>query len=189
MNVDQKLDLFLKSAMDDAVAHKEQVLADLDAHYRKACDDYRREAETNAKKRLKDEYFKALRVIKNKEIIQAATESKKSLIDLRNQFYEDIFKNVEAKLLDFTQSAEYAEYLVNGIGKAAEGLPDAEAYLLPDHLKLVAGKKALARVALKNAEEDFWGGFRIKSGGLVIDNTFKTRFAEERRSVSMFKIV
>ncbi|KAI4453197.1 v-type proton atpase catalytic subunit a [Holotrichia oblita] len=136
MNVDEKLEGFMRIALDEAMERKRQVLADMEEQYTKTCDEYRFNAEEAAKKKLKDAFFNAQR-IKNKKAIQATADCRKAVLDLRNKLLDKVFDNVEERLRNYTETPEYTAALIEDLKNAVMNVESAEIYLMPNDFEHV----------------------------------------------------
>lgn len=188
MNVEKKLDGFMKIALDEAVEHKRQVEEDLERQFTTACDEYRKSVGDAAKKKLRQEYVNA-QSLKNKEVIQATTESKKAVIDLRNQLLEKIFENITAKLREYVKAPEYGINLLEEIKSAVLNVETAVIYLTPEDMKHVRGKINIGGVSYIETYEDFIGGYKMKfNDNALIDNTYRNKLNEAKRNTNIFRI-
>lgn len=188
MNVEKKLDGFMKIALDEAIESRKLVLADLEEQYNKACEEYRKSAEKAAKKRIREKQESAQRM-KSKEIILATAESKKSVIELRNQLLDSIFENVTAKLRDYVEMPEYGVNLLEDVKNACMDVESAIIYLMPSDMKYVRGKITIGGISYRESEEDFIGGYKLKfNENAMLDNTYKTRLMDARRNANIFRI-
>ncbi|MDR2904330.1 MAG: hypothetical protein LBU77_07480, partial [Clostridiales bacterium] len=82
MNVKDKLEGFSKIAIREAEAKRVEILNEMNHEFKKACVETTIRAQKKSDSILNEEKFKAEQQ-KNKEILEATIEAKRSLIDLR----------------------------------------------------------------------------------------------------------
>ena len=183
MEVEKKLDGFMQIAIDEAMEQKKQVMANIEEQYKNACKKYRKKAEDAAKKKLREDYVDSQRE-KNKGVIAAASEGKRAFMVMRAKMLDDIFEAVMQRLKDYIETPEYKKRLLEDIKEYGRGV----VYLMPDDMRYISGKVS-ADITLEASTEDFIGGFKMRyNNNMVMDNTFKTRFNDEKRNVNILKI-
>lgn len=189
MNVKEKLTYFSKIAMREAVEKKNDITKDISREFDLAIDEVRKRAERMSEERIRNEKYK-IEQMKNKEVMQAATEAKIMLINLRNRLTDQIFAAVEEKVKQFMLTEEYEHYLVTEIGKQSAGQKDIIVKLMPQDMRFAEKITRQYGIPVEETREDCIGGFMLyipKKNGMI-DYSFKTRLKEERDSFNIFKI-
>jgi vacuolar-type H+-ATPase subunit E/Vma4 len=188
MKVNEKLAFFSKMAAQEAQAQRQEILTNIEERTNAAIDEITAEAEKQARKRLLSEKGK-IEQQKNKEVISAITEAKKSAIDLRNSLVEELFESVAKKLREYTATDAYKAKLVSDVIAYAEKYKLVRVYVMERDLSLFdLNDNAIELIGLK---EDFIGGFRIllPEKNAVLDLTYLTRLKEERDDFNELKII
>ncbi|MDR3239656.1 MAG: V-type ATP synthase subunit E [Clostridiales bacterium] len=199
MQVDEKLIYFSKIARQEAEQQRAEILADMEDELSKAMEEFTREVEKQARQRLRNEQNKIERT-KNKEIIQAAAEAKKSLIALRSRYIDQIFENAVQSTREFTQTEQYKEKLLNEITALAGRYSHIKIYLMERDLSPLTRAALVAPAALLapaapgteyiGVQEDFIGGFKlfIPEKNAVEDHTYAARLKNARAEFNQLKM-
>lgn len=110
------------------------------------------------------------------EISESHSERTKKLIEKRDEYVSNVFAQAKDKLVEFTKSADYSDFLIEKVKKAAAyGLENSVMYVREEDLalkdKLVAayGKE----ITVEKSEDITIGGFIIenKADKLVINES------------------
>ncbi|MDR1689864.1 MAG: V-type proton ATPase subunit E [Clostridiales bacterium] len=188
MNVEKKLDNFMRIAMDEATYQQNKVNADLKAEFETVCGDYKLKAEAAAKDKLIDVYFEAKKQTSREEI-RAATQAKRDVIELRGKLQDEIFKNVEQKLREYVKTSQYKVNLLEELKSVCLDVWSAQIILMEDDLKHIKGKIPVGEITFAEADEDFIGGYKLKyNNNAFMDNTYKLKLRDSKRDTNIFKV-
>lgn len=131
-----------------------------------------------------------VQIIKSKyrqSITKFELESKRNLFVYRNQLTEQVFEQVQKRLLDFTKTADYQDFLLKQIQAAMKEFPCQTGVILlaKEDMSLANQiKTAISNVTTVEADsKNHLGGFTIvnREQGLVADKTFQTALEEEKQ--------
>ena len=207
MNVSHKLEFFSKAAIQEALNQKDEITAEMDAEMERTLEEIRQDTEKQMAARIQSESYK-IDQVKNREIIQASTEAKKSLIELRGQLMDDLFGNVANRIDAFVTGPGYLDYLTKAIEKAirrhqgqgqrqredqSSDQSKCQVLLTPRdmvHAPELARLLSLSLNSFQEAREDFVGGFKLylAEKNAMEDHSFRSRLTEERSNFVLFKI-
>ncbi|MBQ5994714.1 MAG: hypothetical protein IJL63_02515 [Clostridia bacterium] len=117
---------------------------------------------------------------KNKKLSLEAEKSKKELAELRSELCEKVLCRAGEEIKNFTESAQYADFLINSANEAISALGEESAvlYARPEDIDLLSGKgfKAVADSTIK------LGGVKAveEKSGCLADNTLDLKLASQR---------
>ena len=188
MKVKEKLDEFTAIAMRAAHEKNAAEQAQIDAAYKNARDEARREA-----KRLSDERLAEVRQAaerhSNKVISDAATSARKALIAQRRMLTAKLFADVERRLLSYIATETYRDWLAAAINALAEQHPEGLCVMLRGADMGIAPRLDGA-VTLAADDSNTCGGFLAQANGRSVryDYTFARKLEEASASFNGFKI-
>ena len=187
MNVSDKLRAFSVTAVQEAEDKKKELIDRIEAEYADACAAYAAEARGRFELAFQDERRKAGRE-KNREILAAKSEARRSLYELKAQLAEGVFARVRARIAAYTETRDYSRALWAGIKELAAKHPgEIEVSLrsadiggageLPPNLRLVP-------------DDSLAGGFRarIPEKNIIIDHSYKERLEKAREEFNFFRL-
>ena len=188
MKTEEKLKEFEKLLEIEAERIRKSNLREINAKVKEESGKEIREAELKSKEKI-NEAFNKLNQERNKKILETKNSYKKELIDLRQEYKNNIFENVEKKLWEFTKTEEYKLYLVEGIKQISND--DIEIYLSKQDMLHADFIKKETHTDVLSSNEDLIGGFKaiIRNKNMMIDNSFRSKLLEEREKFNAFKIV
>lgn len=190
MNIDEKLKMLYKISVKEAEEKKESTLNEINKEFETQCSNYKKRAEEKSEKKLKNEKFNIEQEV-NKKITEVSIDTKKRLIELRKELTKNIFENVLNKLNDYTNTEEYKEYLVNTIENAVNEFgSEIDVYVVENDKKYIDYIFDKTKIKPKISEEDFIGGTKIsiKNKNIIVNNTLKLKFDDEKNSFNELKI-
>lgn len=191
MNVQHKLEGFMDIVLKEATEKREQILRKIEDEFESSCNEIRKNAEKEANERYINECYIAEQK-KNKVIMQAAIDSKKAVVELRNRYWDEMFDRVRCRIKEFVQSDEYEGFLLTKIKDACSQNADSTVYLSPEDMIYADKIKDMTGCSVFEYEngEDLIGGFKLKinSKNAIIDSSFKAGLEEVRQDYSAFKI-
>lgn len=185
MNLDVKLDHFYQSVIDEATHESESILVDYQASLKKIYDEKKAELEAKAVARIKVESDNIYRE-KNKQLSNEAVEIRKTLSLKTQELKDHLFRDIQAKVMEYMKTPEYDELLKAQITSAhnfAKG-EDIIVYINASDASKVNSLQEATGVELTISNIDFIGGIRavIQSKHILIDNSFATKLAEEKNN-------
>jgi len=185
MKVEKKLALFTQITMQEVEEKRLQLKKEIDEAFTGAVEEAVRTAEKQARERVRMEEYKIDRAT-NKEIIEAITAAKRSLVEKREMLMDALFQDVTDDLRAFIQKPEYQDWLVREIQAAQEKSQGVFAYvqvMARDACVLHEGSDGISSLTAEYTDEDFLGGFRLFSANrnIIDDQTLLYRLNEARR--------
>ncbi len=188
MNVKEKIQIFNKIVMNEAEEKRKQIMIEVSKKLSDACKEAEEKAQSEADEIIKSEIQKA-ELTKNKDFVDASTEAKKSLIELRNNLTLDLQQLIRQRLTDFMKTEQYKKYIIDNISKYAKKYDEIEVTVMP--CDIILSEKILninKNISIKQSERDFIGGFIAisKSKHIILDETFETKLEEQINSFNIF---
>lgn len=186
MPINDKTSNFLKAI--DKYAKEQQKEIKLKANEFKIKELQKAEAEV-----LRDSYHLIQREMANMrkkidgQVSKAEIENKRKLLEKRREITENVFKEAEEKLKEFTETEGYLNFLLRcskNISKVLDDAPDIKLYVKQSDLKF---SEELKKAFGKNCE--ILDSKKIKIGGIVgkilsiginIDETLDSKLENER---------
>lgn len=159
--------LYMKEEIEHLAALEEEKLLEEAANLEEqVCNQIREEA----KKEVESQLEKELAEITSNESITKSSkhaQRKKELVNRRDQYVDQIFHAAKEKLLVFTDTKEYKEYVINHAKNIGEtyAMDNVVAYVKEDDMKY---KKYIIRAYGKDIE--VIASDRILIGGFIIEN-------------------
>lgn len=181
---DEKMKKFESAVMKQADDEVKRILADLDEQKKKALSDTMDAELARHFEHMQNE----LAQIKQSCIKRVSLETQKANRELllkRGEICEKVFENVKNRLVDFTGTPEYADYLEAALKKA-------EKYDAGDLTVCLNGRDMKFKdtvfkgMALERDEKIKIGGFILKSRekGFALDETLDARLLAQREYFS-----
>ena len=182
-NINEKLNAFEKTIMEDAKKEADEILAEFEAKKNKIAQELTRAAKKDADETLRAEKEKLERK-ENEQLSEANATGKRELLNVRREITEKVFSEVERKIGDFRKTEKYYEYLKNTVKSGIESIGEGEKIIYIDKNDS-AYKEALEKefgITVKTENEEFLGGARVcnTEKNIVCDNTVADRLLEER---------
>ena len=178
-----RLDIFLKNITDNADKKCSNLDSQSDARFEKSVSDYRKQATRQYWKRTNAEKNRiASRV--NNQITSYEAEKQTSVLKIKNDYVDDIFSELGEKILAFTKTSAYYDFLEkSALGLKAVVGEKAEYYLRPEDMHYAQDlKKAIGEASFSEDSNIKLGGLAATdSKGLIrADDTLDCRIREER---------
>ena len=183
MNLEEKLENFYNTSMEDARQESAKELKGYRKALKKIFTEHQEEAVRKQKLTLQAETTENQQ-ISNMEIAREQMAMKRRISQKEDELTEQLFAEIKELLTDYKKKPEYRDLLKRQVAYACEfsqGEPFV-IYIDPTDEKCLP---ELRKAATENAEilvskEDFGGGTRavLHSMNILIDNSFKKRFAE-----------
>lgn len=202
MEINEKLDIFYRAAIDAANEQSESMLGSYKTVYEEALAEYRsqKEAAWKTRERIAQE---RVRKEVNRSISEELLQVKREYHDKQEVHKEELFARVVEKLAEYRNSKEYADLISRKV-KEAQEFAGNEAFTVYLDPKDVALKAMLeAQVNAENAAEQgadagkegcqievsdtsFGGGIRVVIPGkhVLMDESFDRKLMEEKEKFS-----
>lgn len=181
MTLDEKLDNFYKSAINDATNKSEQIIDEYKESLNKIFEEHKSDAVRKANLDLqieKDNYIRE----RNKNLSIESIKIKRNISEKNNQLVEILFEDVSKKLEAFMKTPEYTSLLIKQIKEAKQFARGEEItiYINPSDESKKAELEAATDAALTISSYSFMGGTRavIPSKNILIDNSFQNKMDE-----------
>lgn len=188
MTVSEKLDNFYTSVIDSATAKSISMIDE----YKKSLKEIYDEREQAAISKAQNTYRAETDFIfrdKNRKLSHKAHEHRLKVLDRSIELTNQVFNEVEQKLVAFMKTAEYVDYLKRKIIdiKNFAGSDDYSIYINPSDQGLISSLEEELKVNLTLSNRDFFGGIRavIPSRTILIDHSFLTKLKEAKNKFNM----
>lgn len=151
-------------------------------------ENYRRDEYEEAKKRIKrdSEQEKQYEITKiktqtNREISKLVNEAKRQVVSRREKITAQVFNDALKKLSDFTESENYADFLVASALKIAEALGEENLTVFMREKDMAFSEKIAEKVKCSFEIDNTikTGGLKGKSGNTLADDTLDERLQEQ----------
>lgn len=187
MDVQQKLSGFYKIVTSEAQKKREEI-------FNQVKNDIKNNFEYNLQKSLKRAIEKVntkkfeSEQLKNKEIVEAISLSRKNILLLRAKLKNELFDEVEKKVIEFAKSHAYFEHIESELKKINYENPLIE--LSSEDKDLLAYLQKKFTFEFFISKENFLGGYRIylQNSKIVIDKSFLQRLEKSKESFNEFKL-
>lgn len=182
MKVQDKLELFSKTAVSEAEKKSLDVYNKLEAEYKLACQKAEKAANLDGEQKVRHEEQKA-RLAYNRAVLAARTNAKRSLSAYKNELIEQLFIEVRERLEEYVvNDSGYIKDLRGGIAEVAAryGAAEITVYLTRRDMARVT---VPAGVTVLEASDAVIGGFKaqIAGMGVMIDGFYSSLLEKEKR--------
>lgn len=177
----KKTDIFLESINKDAEALCDKIRRDADTFVVNELEKARVRAHEDVKAFKKSEIDR-LNEENNAGFSELEMQETKIVLDRRTQITNDIFSRAETKLIEFTKSGKYLDFLKASIAAIETAIGDDSVILLkPDDKKFEAELKGLCKEIKYDATIKI-GGCKAENidNRLIADDTLDTRLEGEK---------
>ncbi len=188
MTLNEKLDNFYTSVIDSATAQSVEIIEE----YSNALQKIREERQQAAMNRVRNTYRIEIDHIvreKNRKLSKETLDIKRKVLERTAEITEEIFKDVEHKLVQFMKTDSYQEYLLRKIKEAMDFARGDELiiYINPTDEGLIPSLEERSGIKLTLSNRDFFGGIRavIPSRTILIDHSFLTKLAETKNTFKL----
>lgn len=185
MTIDEKLDTFYASAIDDATAQSSDIISEYEKSLKSIYDAHKEEVSKKAKSSLQAETEALIRE-KNRTLANINLDIKRRISEKNEELISRLFQDVLAKLNNYMKTEDYVELLKKQI-EAAKAFAKGESmtvYLNPSDSHLKTRLEEQTKTTLTISDRDFTGGIRavVHSKNVLIDSSFSSRLLEEKES-------
>lgn len=182
MDYEQKFQDFSSLVLREASDQKMKIFKDVKEKITQAQDKTKNEFIKSAEQELKIETEKTVRQ-KNEELSKTAMESRKVIIQKREELIGKMYVSVLKRVQEFTKSNEYIDLLFSKIKNAKDEIKDENVVVyLGDHDKELLDKIAsTAKVKVEIDETITIGGCKVVSieKKMFVDSTLQKKLEEE----------
>ena len=194
MTTEEKLQHFYDLSIEAAVTDANNLISDHKAALDKLFADHKAVKLQQAETELQAESDKIKREF-NKEISTKQIQIKRNLSARGDEFREQLFAEVEEKLLAFKQTPDYLSMLCRQIREALDFAGDDEMTIYIDSSDRALADEIVRNIHIDNfaptiSEESFIGGMRavIRSKNILIDNSFLTLMKDEKDRFALSEV-
>lgn len=183
INNANKTERFKNAINSDAEARCDKIKKDVDEYIENELKKTRRLARLNVRP-VRSSEFDRLNEEINAELSETETKQTEKLVARRNEITEKVFADAEKKIVEFTASDKYHDFIMTSVKNIKSAIGDASViYLRPADKRFEAEIKALGN------EVEYDG--LIKLGGckgmnsqtaMAADDTLDSRLEEEKQS-------
>jgi vacuolar-type H+-ATPase subunit E/Vma4 len=183
MEINEKLEIFYKAAIDAATVQSEGILEEQKEAYQTELSAYeeKKKESWQARQRVLEE---KVRKEVNREVSEQLIATKRQYHDAQEEKKEMLFRRVEEKLADYRTREEYHQCLCGLIRKAQEIAGDEKlsVYIGQEDAKWKQTLEEESGCSLTMADEAFLGGIKavIPAKNILLDETFATRLSMEK---------
>lgn len=184
---DEKIKLFLNAINDELEIRREKITAEIDSVRNAELDKAGKEAEERSKEYIKTESDKIYAQI-NRNSTAIATELRNELTAKRSSITDSVFQAVTDRLVSFTKTAEYTDFMVRSVQRIASYFSNGELTIairpadlpLKDKIILEAGSGC----TVITDDSIVLGGCKAscKNTSVSLDDTLDSRLSEQRQS-------
>lgn len=183
---------------DKLKAFENAILDETDKKISQIEDEIKEYEEAEMKKAKDDDYNRMfsymqeqVQEIKNKyrkDITKYELQTKRSIFLYRNSLADKVFDEVCEKLVEFSNSDKYLDFMILKINEALKVFPCNEGKILVSEKDLALSDKIMKEIpAIKDIacdKKNTFGGFILmnEEAGLLIDQTFKTLIEDEKQN-------
>ena len=188
MTLEDKLELFYESAVEDARTQSEALISEYEASLEKDFSARRADVKRQMNNTYRVEKEELLRD-KNKKLSQAAKDVKRQVLEEEKSYIEILFSLAEKRIREYMSTSGYEDKLAEQILQAKEVADGTElvVYINASDEGKKESLESKTGVELSISAIDFIGGMRavIRSNNILIDNSFLTKLAEEKEAYKM----
>jgi V/A-type H+/Na+-transporting ATPase subunit E len=188
MTLDEKLDNFYNSAIEDATAQSVKILESYELTLKEMAEEKKKSLKKQAEQRIHTESDNLQRE-KNKKLSNESMDIKRAISEKTREKVDILFADVEKRLSSYMKTPEYQDFLIKKINEAVTFANSDEItiYINPTDAHLKPALEAATHVKLTVSNIDFLGGIRcvITEKHILIDNSFISKLKEEK---SNFKL-
>lgn len=182
----ERLTTFLKTITDFADEECKALETEAQSYKDEKISNYKNQAEMQNHSLIEHETSRILSRV-NREISDYEAKKKASLTQLRSSITEKVFKEISAKINEFTASNDYEEFLVASAKALSDAMNSDEItfFVRPADLKYSeAIKNAVSDCAVQESDEIILGGLKAvdKTSRICGDDTLDTRLSIQRKS-------
>lgn len=186
MTIDEKLQHFFETCMQDARTRSNKMLDEYKAALEQTFAEHQQDVHRRAKMQLESESEKIEREM-NKQLSFEQLDLKRMINQKINELKDKLFAELNDKLAHFLETPEYVDLLKEQIQYAVDFAGEDEVIIWIDPVdEHNMGKLAMqySSARLKLSEYSFHGGTRavIPSRHILIDNSFQNKIAKARET-------
>jgi V/A-type H+/Na+-transporting ATPase subunit E len=188
MTIDEKIDEFYKSVIDDAANQSEKLIKEYEASLSNIYENHIEDTKRKAAITLRLETENLIKE-KNKRISVETIHIKRHTSEKINELIEILFSDVSKKLETFMKTDAYSFWLIKEIKKVilfSRG-EKMTVYINTSDSDKKAFLEEKTGIELTISTTNFLGGIRavIHSKNILIDNSFATKISEEKDNFTL----
>lgn len=188
MTLDEKLNNFYQSAINDATEQSLKMIENYEQSLEKITNEKKETLKEEAEARLQAETDNLLRE-KNKNLSSESIRLKRELSEKTSEKIDLLFADIEKKLQAYMKTPAYTDFLIKKIEEAVlfAGNDDLTIYINPTDASLKDEIEAKVKKELTISTTDFMGGIRcvIPNRHILIDHSFLSKLKEEKANFKL----
>ncbi len=183
--VDDKLDNFARIVMREAAEKRVQIIESIRENRLKVLEQKELEFLEQAYLTIQKE-IRRIHKEKNEMISRASMESKKMLLQKREEIIDEIFSNIHQKVIEFIRTPGYLTFLSDSIKEGCKITGDGEivVYINRTDVHLIDRiKENLGfNMEIQVEQTDIIGGCKIfnKTKNILVDNSLAAKIQQQR---------
>ncbi|MBZ4645711.1 MAG: V/A-type H+/Na+-transporting ATPase subunit [Clostridiales bacterium] len=183
--VDDKLDNFARIVMREAAEKRVQIIESIRENRLKVLEQKELEFLEQAYLTIQKE-IRRINKEKNEMISRASMESKKMLLQKREEIIDEIFSNIHQKVIEFIRTPGYLTFLSDSIKEGCKITGDGEivVYINRTDVHLIDRiKENLGfNMEIQVEQTDIIGGCKIfnKTKNILVDNSLAAKIQQQR---------
>lgn len=182
MDYEQKFEIFSKTVLEEAVMKKQRILSQVREQISEAKNKIRGNIIKEAESRLRVASEKAEKN-KNEIVSRVAMETKRIIVEKREELIEQMKLSIEKRLINFIDSKEYLDWILLQINDAKIQLNDKNVtvYVGINDEKLINAIIEKSEVKDVRVDEQItYGGCKTVSTAkkMLVDSTFENKLEE-----------
>jgi len=184
MNSDKKLEYFTEAIDREVESKKRKARQQMTAQHKDEVSQAATEAKAEANTQNQAQ-IQAIQKVMNKRITEATTEARRSLSNLRERLTAQLFDQVKAEIVAYTQSPEYENFLVNSAKAAQSQSRDPYTFiqLTPEDMHLGEAIQKATGLTPEPGDASILGGFKLltENRGKGAEFTLSARLTAARQ--------
>jgi len=179
--LERKLSYFSKTVEDELTTKQREIFAGSKKDLYKTTENI--EQQHQEKLKIKQEEFNR---ISNRKIAEAKVKAMRGFVEIKLEELEKLFVSISAILAEFTQSAEYENYLIESINAKKNRADFTRVLLSPYDMRMESKIKTATGLSVEPGRDDYIGGFILLDNNHTVrdDCTFKTTLDCEKSNFS-----
>lgn len=193
ITIEEKLNLFSKHVFEDIKETQEEKLRKIEKHNKEQMEKHKKRIEKE-KQEYAEEKIKRIKEKNDKKISRKKGQIKRDIMLRRNELFNEFINEIKNKVIEFTNSDEYKNYLKNSLDKGLGQLDNKNNIQVKisqkdvhykEYIKEFANKNGFENVSIVEIEEEIIGGVILvdKKENIILDISLSEKFDENREYI------
>ena len=187
MTINEKINNFKERAIKDANLQSQSIIHECEENIKLQLNEYKEKAEANYNNRIKLESEEILKN-NNKTLSNKTVLLKQKLEKKRLELVSSLFDDLKKKLIDFKQTTDYQELLLNQIKQIEEFGNNSNIiiYIDKSDSALINDLSKKTDLKIEISPNNLLGGVRaiLTEKNILIDYSFSNKLIEEKANFS-----